>query len=417
MTLRSVADHRFALLDALRALPARSVPTPQALGMVLAADVAAATDLPGFDNSAMDGYAVRAVDLAGAGESSPVTLPVDGDIAAGDSSDAVLLPGRALRIMTGAVMPSGADAVVPVEFTDGGVTEATFRLQPEPGRHIRRRGEDIRVDDVLLRAGQWLGPGHIGLITSANVARVAVHPRPRVAVYSTGDELAPVGSVLGHGQIVDSNGAMLAALARAAGAEVVAVEHLPDDAGAVATLLAELDSRPDLVVTTGGVSMGAYDTVKEVLSGAGVEFVKVAMRPGMPQGQGRIGPCATPIVALPGNPVSSLVSFHLFVLPMLARLSGAAVEVDPFVDTVAATASVGWPAAAGKLECTRVVLEPRTDDRGGLGIRPSGGQGSHMLGALADANALALVPPEVTRVEPGDLLQCLPLLGQRRCYG
>ncbi len=406
--LRSVDDHIAGILALVATLPPVPVPVAQALGLVLAADVTARVDLPGFTNSAMDGYAVRAADLAGASSASPVTLPVDGDIAAGDTRVHVLAPGHALRIMTGAPMPNGADAVVAVEDTDGGTGVAAFRLAPEAGRHVRRRGEDVRTGDRLVRAGTRLGPGHLALVAAANVAELSVVRRPRVAVVSTGDELVPPGTALAHGQIVNSNGVMLSALVAAAGADLVAAVHLRDDADAMRSLLADPPGDLDLLLTSGGVSMGAYDTVKEVLSAdGGVDFVKVAMRPGMPQGLGLVGPRRTPIITLPGNPLSSLVSFHVFVLPALRRLAG---RVPVAGETFTATAAAGWRSVAGKAEYTRVVVE----DGALPAVRPFGGQGSHAVGALAEAVALAVVPPDVDRVREGDTLTCIPILGQDR---
>jgi molybdopterin molybdotransferase len=406
--VRSVDDHRRAILALVGLLPAETVPVSTALGRVLAADVAAAVDLPGFDNSAMDGYAVRSAELAGAGEDSPVRLPVDGDIAAGDTTTHVLGKGRTMRIMTGAPMPDGADAVVPVERTDEGEHEVELRLEPEPGRHVRRRGEDIRAGDVVLRAGIRLGPGHLGLVAAGNAPELAVRRRPRVAVVSTGDELVPPGSYVEHGQIIDSNNVMLRALVEAAGAEVASAPHLPDDPDAVRAFLADPDGDPDLVITSGGVSMGVYDTVKEVLTAdGGVEFVKVAMRPGMPQGCGLVGPRRLPLVTLPGNPVSSFVSFHVFVLPALRAMVG----LDPLADgSFEAVAGGSWPKVVGRAEMTRVVVDDGV-------ARPSGGQGSHMLGALAEATALAVVPAEADGVRDGDRLRCFPLLGLDRARG
>ena len=406
--MRSIEDHRGAILALVRVLPAETVPVGAALGRVLAEDVVAAVDLPGFDNSAMDGYAVRSSELVGAGEGSPVRRPVDGDIAAGDTTRHVLGAGRVMRIMTGAPMPEGADAVVPVERTDGGGREVELRLEPEPGRHVRRRGEDVRTGDVVLRAGVRMGPGHIGLVAAANVSEVAVRRVPRVTVVSTGDELVPPGSPIDHGQIIDSNNVMLRALVEAAGADVAGSPHLPDEAEAVRSFLADPDGDPDLVITSGGVSMGVYDTVKEVLAADdGVEFVKVAMRPGMPQGCGVVGPRRVPVVTLPGNPVSSFVSFHVFVLPALRAMAG----LDPLEDGgFEAVAGSAWPKVVGRAEMTRVVVEDGV-------ARPSGGQGSHMLGALAEATALAVVPAEADGVREGDRLHCFPLLGRDRARG
>ena len=406
--MRTVAEHRAAVLGLVRPLGSERVRVGAALGRVLAEDVVAVVDLPGFDNSAMDGYAVRAADLAGASESTPVVLPVDGDVAAGDTTRHVLAPGHALRIMTGAPLPDGCDAVVAVEVTDAGAEKVSVRLAPEVGPHVRHRGEDVRARSVVLTAGARVGPGHVALAAASNVAELVVTRRPRVTVVSTGDELVPVGGVLEHGQIVDSNHLMLRALVEAAGAEVAAGVHLRDDADAVRAFLAAPDGDPDLVITSGGVSMGVYDTVKEVLSeDGGVEFVKVAMRPGMPQGCGVVGATGLPVVTLPGNPVSSYVSFHVFVLPALRRMAG----LDPDDDgAFEAVAGASWPTATGRAEMTRVVED------GGV-VRPSGGQGSHVLGALAEATALAVAPPEVDGISPGDALRCLPLLGHHRGCG
>ncbi|GGL34728.1 molybdopterin molybdotransferase MoeA [Phycicoccus endophyticus] len=406
--MRSVAQHRAAVLALVAPLAPVRVGVGAARGLVLAEDVVAAVDLPGFDNSAMDGYAVRAADCAGASDEAPVRLPVDGDIPAGDTRRHVLGPGRALRIMTGAPLPEGCDAVVPVELTDGGQARVALRLCPEVGRHVRRRGEDVQRGRTVLREGVALGPGHVALAAAANVAQVSVRRRPRVTVVSTGDELVPVGHALEHGQIVDSNHLMLCALVEAAGAEVAAGVHLPDDADAVRAFLAAPDGDPDLVITSGGVSMGVYDTVKEVLAAdGGVEFVKVAMRPGMPQGCGTLAASGVPVLTLPGNPVSSYVSFHVFVLPALRRLAGRDPEAD---GSFTAVAGAAWPTAPGRAEMTRVVED---GDR----VRPSGGQGSHVLGALAEATALAMVPADVESVEAGMSLRCLPLLGHHRGCG
>jgi molybdopterin molybdotransferase len=400
--MRTVEEHRAALLGLVSALPPATVRLSESLGRVLAADVGAAVDLPGFDNSAMDGYAVRSADVAGATPGSPVVLDVDGDIAAGDIRPHVLRAGATMRIMTGAPMPEGADAIVPVEDSDGGVSRVALTLAPEVGRHLRRRGEDVRAGDVVLRAGARVTPGRLALIAAANVAKVLVRALPRVHVLSTGDELVPVGSPLAHGQIVDSNGSMLAALVRAAGAELVGVGHVADDAEAWRSLLEQLPGERDLVLTTGGVSMGAYDTVKEVLSATGtVEFVKVAMRPGMPQGGGVVGARRTPIITLPGNPVSSFVSFHVFVLPVLRALAG----LDPEPVLTQGVAAQGWSSVPGKVEFTRVAL-------GAEGVRPSGGQGSHMLAALADATHLAVIDAGTSAIRPGDSVHLLPLVGQ-----
>ncbi|KAB7743669.1 molybdopterin molybdenumtransferase MoeA [Nostocoides sp. F2B08] len=404
--MRSIEEHLAAVLATVHPTPVVELPLVDALGCTLAEPVRSRVDLPGFTNSAMDGYAVRASDCAGASEETPVELPVEGDIAAGDTRDLELTPGRCWRIMTGAPMPAGADAIVPVELSDGGTDRVRLRLAPEVGRHVRARGEDVRAGDELLAAGAVVTPGRLALLAAANVATVPAHTRPRVAVISTGDELRDPGTELGHGEIVDSNSLMLVALVRAVGAEPVLRARSRDDAGSLRAVLDEAADAADLVLTTGGVSMGAYDTVKEVLADSGsVDFAKVAMRPGMPQGHGVIGEGRTPLVTLPGNPLSAMVSFHVFVLPAIAALQGRDGDVDSWRSgAVPARAGAGWASVRGKTELTRVTL------RHGLAW-PASGQGSHMVGALADSNALAIVPPEVTAVVEGDEVACIPLVG------
>ena len=406
MTLSSIEDHLAAILATVAPTPTTAVSVGEALGLTLAEPVRSAVDLPGFTNSAMDGYAVRAADCAGASASSPVWLPVAGDIPAGDTRILALEPGTTWRIMTGAPLPDGADAVVPVEDSDGGIEQVELRLDPDVGRHLRRQGEDVSAGTEILSAGAVLTPARLALVAAANVPTVTVRRRPCVAVISTGDELREPGTDLQHGQIVDSNSVMLAALVEAAGVDVIKLPRVRDEARAFGRALSEAAAAADLVLTTGGVSMGAYDTVKEVLSAKGsVSFRKVAMRPGMPQGQGVVGPSHTPIITLPGNPLSAMVSFHVFVLPAIAALQGRPVSVDSWqAAAVPGRAVTGWRSVAGKTELTRVTL------RNGA-MTPASGQGSHMVGALADANALAIVPPDVVKVAEGDVLRCLRLVG------
>lgn len=400
----SVEEHLARILQTVRPLPPLELGVLEAQGCVLADDVTAQGQLPGFTNSAMDGYAVHAADLDGASADSPVVLPVVNDIAAGNTNALSLAQGQTMRIMTGAPMPRGADAVVPVEQTDGGVVHVSLRMAPAAGQHVRLAGEDVQAGEVLLRAGALLGPGQIALLAAGGAARVRVVPKPRVVVVSTGDELVEPGKEPGFGQVVDSNSLMLTAAVRAVGATPFRVGGVPDDARQLMETLESQLVRADAIITTGGVSMGAFDTVKEVLSRVGtVQFDKVAMRPGMPQGFGVLGAEKVPVFTLPGNPVSALVSFHVFVAPALRAMAGRPEKAWP-PGFVPATAAASWPSVEGKMEFTRVVFD---DDR----VRPAGGQGSHMLGALAAAEALAVVPPEVSQVNEGDEVLCMPLLG------
>lgn len=399
-----VEQHLARILETVRPVQPFDLGLLDAQGCVLAADIRAQLQLPGFTNSAMDGYAVHAADVAGASEESPVVLPVVNDIAAGNTNALSLATGQTMRIMTGAPMPRGADAVVPVEQTDGGVVHVSVQAALEPGQHVRAAGEDVLEGQTILRSGTLLGPGQIALLAAAGLARVRVVPRPRVVVLSTGDELVEPGRAPGFGQIVDSNSVMLTAAVRAVGATPYRVGGVPDDARQLMETLEGQLVRADAIITTGGVSMGAFDTVKEVLSRVGtMQFDKVAMRPGMPQGFGVLGEERVPVFTLPGNPVSALVSFHVFVAPALRAMAGRPEKAWP-PGYVPAEAAESWQSVPGKMEFTRVVFD---GDR----VRLAGGQGSHMLGALAAADALAVIPPEVTDVAEGDQLDCLPLLG------
>jgi molybdopterin molybdotransferase len=400
----AVEQHLARILETVRPVQPFDLGLLDAQGCVLAADVQARVQLPGFTNSAMDGYAVHAADVAGASEESPVVLPVVNDIAAGNTNALSLVAGQTMRIMTGAPMPRGADAVVPVEQTDGGVVHVSVRAAPEPGQHVRPAGEDVLEGQTILRSGTLLGPGQIALLAAAGLARVRVVPRPRVVVLSTGDELVEPGREPGFGQVVDSNSVMLTAAVRSVGATPYRVGGVPDDARQLMETLEGQLVRADAIITTGGVSMGAFDTVKEVLSRVGtMQFDKVAMRPGMPQGFGVLGEEQVPVFTLPGNPVSALVSFHVFVAPALRAMAGRPEKAWP-PGYVPAVAAEPWQSVPGKMEFTRVVFD---GDR----VRLAGGQGSHMLGALAAADAFAVVPPEVTEIAEGDHVDCLPLLG------
>jgi molybdopterin molybdotransferase len=405
----SVEEHVRRILDTVQPLPPTDVPVDQAQDCVLAEDVVSPLDLPGFDNSAMDGYAVITADVAGATKDSPVTLPVVGDLPAGSTDRANLVKGQTIRIMTGAPLPDGAEAVVPVEDTDHGIVRVQIRASAVDRQHIRPVGGDVRKGDLVLEAGGVIGPAQVALLFAVGRRRVRVHPKPRVAVLSTGNELVQ-GRLPGHGEVIDSNGPMLTACALDAGAVAYRVGVVPDDPHLLMETLTDQLVRADAVITSGGVSAGAYDTVKEVLSRLGtVTFGKVAMQPGMPQGFGTIGEDATPIFTLPGNPVSSFVSFEIFVRPALRKLAG---HHGLFRRSEHAVAVGGWNAPAGKVQFARAVIG--TDADGRRTVRLVGVQGSHVLGGLAQANCLAVVPEEVTEVREGDLLRCILLERGRR---
>lgn len=405
--MRSVEEHQRVVLGDARPLEAVRVSLLDADGLVLAESVTADWPLPSFDNSSMDGYAVHAIDVASATEATPARLPVRGDIAAGQESGQRLEPGTAVRIMTGAPVPEGADAVVPVEWTDGATDEVSISRAPDLGAHIRRRGEDVAAGEIVLEPGTPINARVIAMLAAVGVAGVPVHRRPRVTVISTGDELVDPGVELGPGQIVDSNSYMLTAAVREAGADAVRVGPVRDDEEELERVLVEEAARSDLILTSGGVSMGAYDTVKAVLLRmGGVDFVKVAMQPGMPQGSGRVG--STPIVTLPGNPVSSFVSFEVFVRPLIRRLLGHASLERPRLHAIC---SREFASPVGKTQFARVSLTMRD---GLLHAEPEGGQGSHIIGGLARADGLAIIPEQVGRVSVSDELIVMDLRGGTR---
>jgi molybdopterin molybdotransferase len=400
-----VDDYLSGILAAITPLAPRELSLAQAYGAVLDTDVTAQWPLPAFDNSAMDGYAVLASDVAAASPQSPVTLPVDGEVAAGDTGSRALTPGSVIRIMTGAPMPVGADAVVQVELTDGGTGRVQIRQAVAAGTSVRRRGGDAVPGDLLLPAGTRIGPVELGLLAAAGHGSALARPRPRVTVISTGDELIEPGRPLAPGQIWESNSVMLAAAARQAGCETRRYPVVRDSTEAVLAAVQDAMTGADLLVTSGGVSMGAeHDVVKAALSKLGtVGFHQVAMQPGMPQGFGIVG-SGTPIFTLPGNPVSAYVSFTLFVRPALDARQNLEPERGQLLRAVLAGPA---RSPAGKRSFLRGIL----DRRGGTvgRVTPVSGQASHQLASLAKANALIIVPESVTALEAGTEVDVLEL--------
>ncbi|MFJ4842438.1 gephyrin-like molybdotransferase Glp [Streptomyces sp. NPDC088746] len=424
-TIWSVDEHLDDILAAVKPLEPIELQLPDAQGCVLVEDVVVEVALPPFDNSSMDGYAVRISDVEGASEEFPAVLTVIGDVAAGDGGLAdgrSVGPGEAARIMTGAPLPAGAEAVVPVEWTDGGTGggpasamrahsdapegasgEVRVHRPVKPRAHVRAKGSDVQPGDLALRAGSVVGPPQIGLLAAIGRSTVRVRPRPRVVVLSTGSELAQPGEELTGGRIYDSNSFALTAAARDAGAIAYRVPAVADDAETLRATIEDQLIRADIVVTTGGVSVGAYDVVKEALSsvgdedepGGGIDFRKLAMQPGKPQGFGSIGPDHTPLLALPGNPVSSYVSFELFVRPAILTLMGLDDVHRPKVRATLST-DEALSSPSGK----RQFLRGTYDAEAGT-VTPVGGAGSHLIAALAQADALIVLPEDVTSAEPG----------------
>ena len=403
------------VLDGCPPLAPRSLAVAEAGGCVLAGDVAATEDVPPFANTAMDGYALRAADAAGATE-SPVVLPVVAEVAAGHPAPRPLGPGEAMRIFTGAPIPEGADAIVMVERTErrdgalpGGVDAVEVRHTPRVGDHVRSAGDDMRAGQPVFGPGVELTPARLGVLASLGVTEVVARPRPRVGVLSTGDELVEGGGPLRPGQIRDSNRPTLLAQVAAAGFVPVDLGRAPDDAAAITEALRRGVASCDAVLSSGGVSMGDTDLVKVVLDRIGdMRWMQVAIRPAKPLAFGVVtGPAApagadepggddgdpaprrVPVFGLPGNPVSSLVSFELFARPALRRLAGHP-EGRWHRAPVAAVADEPLRRRPdGKTHFVRV--EARVDGGGTLHVRSSGGQGSHQLAAMAQAEALAVV--------------------------
>lgn len=361
------------------------VPVSEALGMVLASDVVSEVAIPPFDNTAMDGFALRYSDVADA----PCDLEIVGTVAAGDNPTTTIGPGQAMRIMTGAVIPPGADAVVMVELTsaDGNVVHVTESV-PE-GNHVRPAGDDLRPGELVFSAGEQLSAGHLGVLCSLGLESVSVYPRPRIGVVSTGDELVADGSPLQPGQIRDSNRRTILSLVQRCGATGVDLGLVHDDEEAIEAVMRRGVAECDAVMTTGGVSMGDFDYVKAVLSRIGdMRWMQVAIKPAKPLAFGTVD--GVPVFGFPGNPVSCMVSFELFGRPGLRKMMGVD-EADVVPQPVLAVAAEALERRPDdKTHFLRVHVSYGADGR--LQVRSAGGQGSHMLWAMAKANALAVVP-------------------------
>jgi molybdopterin molybdotransferase len=396
--LTPVDDHLAAILDLLPEPDPIELRLSDALGLVLADDVVSHVEVPAFANSAMDGYAVVASDLDGATEEDPVALPVVGEVVAGSSATPQVSPGRVVRIMTGALLPPGADAVVPVETTSGGAGQVAFHASIEAGANVRRPGEDLTPGQPLVAAGRRLSPADIALLAVAGTTRVRCVPPPRVVVVSSGDELIPADDEPGPGQIRDTNGPMLAAMIRAAGGVPFSAGIVPDDRKALMYAFDTNLGHADLLICTGGASAGTRDLIPDVIGALGeVATAKVAMKPGMPQIRGRIR--GTPVIGLPGNPVSAFVSFEVFVRPAIRQLQGRRDVQRP---TVVARVAEPLTAPPHKRGYARVRLS--RDDQGWLAA-PTGHQGSHVISSIALADGLAVVPEDVTEIPAGGEVQ------------
>lgn len=407
-----VETYLASILAEVSPVSTETIPVRAALGRTLRANALAASGIPVFDNSAMDGFAVLYDDVRRATPDAPAALSVIADLPAGSADDPSLSPGTAVRIMTGAPVPSDADTIVPFEHTVGGLDESLGKIliSTRPrllGAHIRRAGEDVVAGDEIVSAGIALSPLHLSAIAASGVAEVTVSRAPLIAVVSTGSELVTPGRPLRHGQIPESNGTLLSALAAETGCALAHSAVIPDDTRHLRRLLDELDDRApeeriDVVVFSGGISAGAYEVVREGL-GALLTFPRVEMQPGRPQAFGRVnGDCLA--FGLPGNPVSVAISFEVFVRPALLALQGRTSIHRP---VIALPASRGWSSTLGRRHYLPVTID--TSDPRGWCVAPASAEGSHRAGSLALADAFAIIPPEVGEVGAGDRVDVMLL--------
>jgi molybdopterin molybdotransferase len=404
----SVAEAVARVIGDVAPLDREQVPLLDALGRVLAADARAPYTLPACDNSAMDGYAVRAADLAGANAASPRVFRVIETVAAGRFPTRAIAPGEATRIMTGAPLPRGADCVVRVEDTDGGVTEVRALNDRDCGKNVRARGEDFREGDVVLRAGDPVGAAQIGVLASLGYAQVPVHRAPRVAILGSGDELVDLDEfdrVLAGERIVGSNSYTLHALVRAAGGVPVPLGNAADTPESMHESFARaVEARPDLIISSAGISVGEFDYTRDALGrlGADLKFWKVRMRPGAPVGFGTVA--GIPWIGLPGNPVSVMVTFELFARPAILRMLGhTRLHRRPVPVTLEQPVQIG----ARLTHFLRAVVTAQPS--GTLTARLTGPQGSGILTSMARANALLIVPEDQPSHAAGDTLSALLL--------
>ena len=410
-TSLNVREASAAILADVVALAPERLPLADALGRVLARDVVSPVSLPPWDNASMDGYAVKAADVAGASGREPAVLPVSETIPAGGTASRALAPGTAMRIMTGAPVPEGADSVIRVEDTDRGSDVVAIRDARDAGRNVRPRGEELRAGDVAVEEGTVLGPAQLGVLASVGAASVECHRRPRVGVLATGDELVDVDrfdEVTAGRRIVSSNSYTLRASVALAGGVPIDLGVAPDDRAAIRDRLAHArEAACDLVLTSGGVSVGEFDFTRDVLRelGATMRFWRVRIRPGGPIGFGLLGD--TPWIGLPGNPVSSMVTFELFARPAIRRQRGERLLFPrPLTVVLDEEVTIGAPLT----HFLRAVLT--TGDDGVPHARLTGPQGSGLLTSVARANALLVVPLEHHGRGPvrvGETLHALPV--------
>lgn len=402
--MRSVASVYRQCQEAVGPQEPLDVMLPDAVGCVLAEDVSAPFDLPVADLAACDGYAVRQADLQGASPTHPVSLRVTAELRAGDIEPMANIRGGAVRIASGAPIPTGADAVVALEFTDHGEAVVQVKTCPAVGENIRPRAEDASAGQIVLARGSRVGARQVALVAGVGRHRLRVHPRPRVVILSIGDEIIEPGQPARPGAVFDANGHALSTAVADAGAQTFRVAAVPDERATLAQTIEDQLVRADLLITTGGISYGSADTVREVLSSLGtVRFDSVAAFPGHTLGVGTVGD-GTPIFCLPGDPVSAQVCFEVYVRPAVRAMQGWSQLNRP---TVLAKVDRGWYSPRERREFVRVKLTG--DPHRGYQAQVMGKPSSLLLSKLAESNALAVIPEDVTDVQAGDAVRCMVL--------
>ncbi|MBU3705393.1 MAG: molybdopterin molybdotransferase MoeA [Mycobacterium sp.] len=409
--MRSVEEQQATVMAAAVAPRPVRVPIAESQGLMCAEDVITERAMPGFDQAAIDGYAVRSVDVSGGGDGQ-IVLPVMGVIEAGARTPSRLQPRQAARVQTGAPMPTLADAVLPARWTDGGETRVQVLRGVRSGAYVRRAGDDVQPGDVAVRAGAIIGAAQVGLLAAVGQERVLVHPRPRVAVMSVGAELVDISRTPGNGQVYDVNSYALAAAARDAGAEANRVGIVSTDPKELREVMEIQLDRAEVVVIAGAVGGAAAENLRSVLSTFGaMEVARIAMHPGSVQGFGQLGPEGVPTFLLPANPVSALVVFEVMVRPLIRLSLG---KRQPMRRVVKARAIAPISSVAGRTGYLRGQLL-RDEDTGDYLVEAIGetpGGSSHLLASLAEANCLVIVPSDADRIPAGEFVD-VAFLAQR----
>lgn len=404
--MRSVEQHLEIILNQIAPLEEFAIGLLESRGCVNAEDIYAPWSLPAFDTAAIDGYAVKVTDVAGASSELPIRLTVADVIAVGERPAGAVINGSAIRVSAGAPLPEETEAVIPLEFTDAGLAEVNIERAAVMSQYIRRRGEDISEGELVLPAGQVMDPRAIGLVAAIGKSNVVARPRPRVVIVTIGAELLEPGAAVVPGKVIDSNGTMLAAAAAEAGASVYRIGPLAEDLESVRTVIEDQLVRADLVITIGGTGAGSYELIKQVCGELGtVDYTRVAMQPGMAQGFGKIGLDDTPIFTLPGNPVAAFVSFEIFVKPVISKMMGKSSGQSVIRKAIVENA---FYSTLDRKHFVRAVRVPGKQHV----VRALDVQGTHLVASLARTDCLIVVPELVQEVRSGDTVEVIDLVDE-----